>query len=237
MEKEFPILYLAGPEDMDRHVAISKGVPNSNLIAIDRDERNALYVRNGRNPVILGSALHVLKAWPDTRGVCAVMLDLCSGFTQENAQLIDAVHRRPFKGSVVMINMLRGRDQWSNPIRRSFAEFPVHELVSQLLTPHVSPSHRGLQMLATYAYVTLGKLYEYGGLERSENNAVRNFLSILWMLKPVFVSYKSGPQVFDTVVFEPWAGDMSATPCLRETAPMRRKLSAMLAVRTSRMAS
>lgn len=34
-EKEKLILYLAGPQDLDRKVALQKGVPDQNLVAID----------------------------------------------------------------------------------------------------------------------------------------------------------------------------------------------------------
>jgi hypothetical protein len=36
-EKENLILYLAGPQDLDRKVALQKGVPDQNLVAIPKD--------------------------------------------------------------------------------------------------------------------------------------------------------------------------------------------------------
>jgi hypothetical protein len=34
-EKQNVVLYLAGPQDLDRTVALQKGVPDQNLVAID----------------------------------------------------------------------------------------------------------------------------------------------------------------------------------------------------------
>jgi hypothetical protein len=47
-EKEKLILYLAGPQDLDRKVALQKGVPDQNLVAIDVVMENVLRVRQGR---------------------------------------------------------------------------------------------------------------------------------------------------------------------------------------------
>jgi hypothetical protein len=49
-EKEKLILYLAGPQDLDRKVALQKGVPDQNLVAIDVVMDNVTRVREEGAP-------------------------------------------------------------------------------------------------------------------------------------------------------------------------------------------
>ena len=62
-----PILYLAGSEDIDREVAIGKGVPAQNMIGIDRCRVNADRIRARGYPCLYGEAGDILEAWPEGR--------------------------------------------------------------------------------------------------------------------------------------------------------------------------
>ena len=116
-EKKHPILYLAGPDDLDRSIAIEKGVPPHNLIAIDRDRSNVKSVRRNKGIAIEADVLDLLWSWPDTQTVAAVMLDFCCGFTRDVIGTYDAMARRPFFKAPLMINLMRGRDADTNSFR------------------------------------------------------------------------------------------------------------------------
>lgn len=117
-ERTRPILYLAGPNDLDRAIAISKGVPPENLIAIDRDRMNVVATRKRGHVAIESDIADVLWSWPDNRPAAAVLLDFCCGVTRDTAGVLDAFQRRGLADAVVMVNFMRGRDAWSNHMRQ-----------------------------------------------------------------------------------------------------------------------
>ncbi len=58
-EKRLPVIYFPGPQDLDRIVAVSKGVPTHNLIAIDLSGKNVSRVRAFDGIAIEADARHV----------------------------------------------------------------------------------------------------------------------------------------------------------------------------------
>jgi hypothetical protein len=117
-EKTEPILYLAGPQDLDRWVAESKGVPSQNLIAIDTKQSNVLSVKRLGLPAIDADAQELLVAWPHSRAVCGVVLDFCSGLEEKVMwRTLSALLRSPFSGATIGINFMRGRDPSTNEYR------------------------------------------------------------------------------------------------------------------------
>lgn len=148
-ERTSPILYLCGRQDMDRDIAISKGVPDQNLIAIDLCMDNAESVRRSGRPSIAADVIDVLAAWPRHRRVAAVLLDFCHGFEDRlirgggyGTDLPTILCRAPFHESVVMINFQRGRDASTNDLRDLYIDnddpsipstFPKGFLVSTML--------------------------------------------------------------------------------------------------------
>lgn len=113
-----PVLYLAGPDDLDREVAISKGIANQNLIAIDRSDVNVSSVRKSKCPAINADVFQVLANWPESRFVSAVVLDLCCGLDRDDlGDTMNAFCRVPFQNSVIAVNLMRGRDGASNNMR------------------------------------------------------------------------------------------------------------------------
>jgi hypothetical protein len=156
-EKTEFVLYLAGPQDLDREIAISKGVPAENLIGIDWDQRNVKGVTGKRGCAVAGDALDVLWSWPENRPVCAVLLDFCSGIEFNNAAIYDAFEKKSLRNAVVMVNFMRGRDPWSNPIRDIQRQAGLMnplwcEDASGEMQIVADASHRGAQFLKFHAH-------------------------------------------------------------------------------------
>lgn len=233
-EQSEVILYLAGSEDLDRQIAIDKGVPHGNLVAIDRSITNVDTIRADLNAAVHGDALDILWSWPDNRRVCAVLLDFCSGIEFGNLGIFDAFQRRALRSAVVVINFQRGRDPWSNKLREAlrvagllkplWREGPGGEPVLML----GNVNHRAFQFLQFHAWDTLnvvaGKgstiLPQSGGddlkplvyVDQDAGKAHVAFVAavglILGTMKPVFFEYKSGSLTFDSAVFESYARGM-----------------------------
>lgn len=269
-----PILYLAGPQDLDRAIALDKGVPGQNLIAVDRDQKNIASVRAAKYPVIYGDIEDVIASWPISRPVCAVLLDFCAGFVQPTVDVYDLLERKPFRESVVMINMQRGRDSYSNVIREEFIGngedvFPWMQSVARWGYGSCGPAeglpdtHRGLQWL-TYHALDAAKVNERELTDAAQTTpgyqpGYEDALLLMFagnyfkFADPVFYSYKSGVLTFDSVVctnplrllshaakaeeithqFDDIAERQHAS---QRSVEMSRKIAAMLAVRTARLA-
>lgn len=163
-ERKYPILYLAGRMDLDRAVAESKGVPRENLIAVEKDRDAYLDLRRRGVPVIHGDLIDVLWSWSQNEPVAAVVADYCSGIVWRNAGLYDCFERAPLRGAEVVVNLLRGRDPYSNAIRGVLKAWGVTKIWKT--SPHRGrglPSdgqvqlhadaekHRGAQFVAWHA--------------------------------------------------------------------------------------
>jgi hypothetical protein len=263
LEKTQPILYLAGPDDNDRHVATSKGVPSQNLIAIDRDRANVERVKSGSNPALHSDIESVIKSWPSHRKVCAVMLDFCSGL--ENRYFLDLrepLARTPFAGAAISINFQRGRDKSSEDARQRLQSRRFMDLFSKV-PQHVrfisvwsqdEKNRAAMFMMSLILDLVDGVLFTLGAAKpRDVDPGVRArlFMNIVSVLKPTFHSYQSvteTPQsrrvvVFDSVVFSQiQLQDGSGIQTEIEDQIdygrdplLARRISATLAVRTARM--
>lgn len=191
-EKRECILYLAGPQDLDRTVAMSKGVPGVNLVAIDRAGANVTRARKSGGVAIQGDIHDVLWNWPESRPVCAVLLDFCCGLEVSAAFAMEAVMTRPsMRGVVMMANFMRGRDPSTNKLRSLMASYG-DEGGSYL---GVCARHRGLQALQLCWVNSM----------RRRGKPVEEWKRSVWVEfigrhSPVFRSYRSGPLVMDSVV-------------------------------------
>jgi len=225
-EKHQPILYLAGPQDMDRQIAIEKGVPPQNLIAIDRDTANVNSVRDGKAPAIQGDIIDVLWSWPESRPACAVMLDFCCGITWDVAGVYDAFQRKPLRNAIVMVNFMRGRDAWSNSMREMLSEAGLlvplwrHDDASgEMVCVHSDLKHRAYQFLFWNAFDTvqasmgLGSAQSDGGKNRyvfpepdADGNAEPEMAAMVSLvysgMRPKLFTYQSGALRFDSAVFQ-----------------------------------
>lgn len=252
-EQEQPILYLAGPQDLDREIAVEKGVPTQNMIAIDFSTQNVGAVRDKGLPALKGDVADVLGSWPESRPVCAVMLDFCCGLTMQAVDVFELFERRPLRDSVVMVNLMRGRDQWSNRIREwcggdgttNFLPWMACYAYGPLGPPGadcLSDKHRGLQFIAFHAidWVRVGSSAAF-----VDEIDIPTCADAFKRLRPHFFSYKSGALSFDSVIFEHYARGLDLpAEAEREVLANRRsnynpdvarRISATLAVRTARM--
>lgn len=262
-ERTHPILYLAGPEDIDRRIAVGKGVPNQNLIAIDIDEKNVNSVRSIAAPALHARANDVLRNWPESRPVAAVMLDLCCGLSEDALDSLDLLMRYPFRDAVVMINMLRGRDAWSNSLREWITRFdnmPIHFICGPKALEHCG-KHRGMQLMSLLSldlvdivfrgkdlsrFVDFGTLDEY--IEPEDRQAKCRLVIASHAHKdmdPQYWSYKSGALTFDSVVFHSVFRGVAGSDetwglngFIQDKDPeVARQIAAVMAVRTRRLSA
>lgn len=248
--KAWPTLYLAGPQDNDRAIAIAKGVPPTNLIAIDRYSPNVGRVRRAGGVAICADAIDVLWAWPAHRPVAAIALDFCCGLERDLArELVFVLCREPFANAVVWLNLLRGRDASTNFLRDD---------VEQIFDRRVK--HRGALFFYLMVLFAGHALNERGQLKPEITPDVIE-RAVARKRRPQFNSYKSrgddgGVNVYDSIVFDahpsgryyalrrqargkpPIPRDELYHPDLAAPAPAilraKRLVSAALAVRTMR---
>jgi hypothetical protein len=256
-EKTYPILYLCGPQDLDRLIATSKGVPNQNLIAVDRELRNVERVKGDGLPAIDADVTRVLKAWPLSKPVSAVSLDFCSGleFSLLEFGITDALVRDCYHKSVVMVNMMRGRDPSSNDYRKISERYGV--ILSGLMrtgsparfynTLSCDPKNRAVSLAFWIAGVLVGPLLRLHSLPIDAFDEM--YRRCMELMRPSFISYKSGHLVFDSVVFRPitlldlqtesfgaYLPSDEVEKDISADVSIARRLNALLAVRTRRIA-
>lgn len=257
--KHLPVLYLCGPQDLDRQIATSKGVPHQNLIAVDKRKMNSDRVRSEGHPAINADIAKLLQSWPATQPISAAVLDLCGGLTNIVCDLASAHFRSVFSGSVVAINLLRGRDAASNDWRDRVAEIAHEEGIP---VEHKNRSRMALMLYATHVgQCMLGR--NLSDMPRPQHEFLANLISHL--MQPQFFVYRSGTLVFDSVVFKAitvgdgenvtnaynrlkpshaprlqmkcwWKQDDVESLMLVDES-LRRRIVAMLAVRTRRLRS
>jgi len=111
-------IYLVGPEDLDRQVAIAKGFRNENLIAIDVEKENIARVRKAGGIGVCCDIADAILAWQQEQ-IDIVMADFCGGISTNLWRLLHSMIISQNVGghSVLCVNMLRGRDGQSNQLR------------------------------------------------------------------------------------------------------------------------
>lgn len=260
-EKTEFILYLAGQNDLDRQIAIEKGVPPENLIAVDRCKDNLMPIKAQGGCTLHENVVNILKSWPPERPVCAVLLDFCSGMEQWNYNLHRYFFNTAFQRAVVMVNFMRGRDAWSNDLRQSLARSGLLELFLNGKIPNPQ-KNRALHFVILAAATLAASADEQSCCSPSQlvEENIKSKLGeriLIIMAKSLtrFNTYKSGALTFDSVIFwtfskviddtmrklgmeKPYArlfGDHFDT-ALRPNRLIRtvRKVAAMFAVRTMR---
>lgn len=168
------VLYLAGHQDLDREIALSKGFSPHNLIAIEKDKKVLAELRRKKRLCIHGEFTDAVRSACINHKIDVVFGDFCCGLHDAFYLNMPFVSCHPnLSGSVFAFNFLRGRDKSSNFLR-------VPGLV---LSGTDSFRHRGGNYL--YWLYTLGYINEGGDC-----------------LNGVFNSYRSKTQIFDSLVFE-----------------------------------
>lgn len=116
------ILYLCGPSDIDREIAISKGISNENLIAVDFNESNISTIRKNNKLGIYGDLNSILRNWTPTYLVDVIDADFCCGLNKATIVfgwlLNFTMALAPY--SVISINLLRGRDKEFSKLREAY---------------------------------------------------------------------------------------------------------------------
>lgn len=208
------VVYLVGPDDLDRECAISKGLRSNNLIAVDVVESRVKAVRKDGGMAVNGSIQKVLCEWPKGWKIDALILDFCGGLTSDELllpTLLPACLGVSSK-TVVAINLLRGRDAASNTLRngtsykgrepwRLLAEMPG---VGKL--PEDCGKHRGFLASFVHWYTNTDGL-KGSEWAKSQSLSMNELATIGWKrMKASFNSYPSRSAAgatswFDSVVF------------------------------------
>ena len=224
------VLYLSGPDDFDRQVALRLGFRNENIIAVDTDPGNIAMVRRNGGIGIVGKLDEVIMAWRSDWPVDAVIADLCCGLSLESLMLIRSMLASIAvpQSAVVAVNLQRGRDAASNQFRSEV----------DAASPEGLEKHRG----RAFAVAMISE----SGTPGAARNAECIQLSRSWLAEgmPVLNSYKSRSVRMDSVVMRMPLRHKVATDCLTEYGqtslligrkPGRnvpKKLAALRAVRT-----
>lgn len=251
--RQATVLYLVGPHDFDREVALKKGFSNQNLIAVDTCKQYVENVRKQKNLAIQGRLQDILVAWPKDWKIDAVVADFTCGLDDQLLQ---------FQGSLVIskpghvaVNLQRGRDQASNTLRQDFrnfkqkykrkiASFGDDDLV-QRISDSVDSKHRGKQLYILMLNHCMNSVR--GVLDVNATAYCSMFYDIT---DPKFTSYRQSPQqpYMDSVVFTmPAAFNEMGYEKLEEfwvdwvgynqLPQMRRRIAALRAIRTMKHVS
>jgi hypothetical protein len=207
-------LYLAARTDLDSIEAIRQGFINENLIAVDTDLDVVKELRSRGRLAIQGDISEILTAWPGEYPIHVVVADFCGGLTDRtwsafggSTAMVGAVRE-----AVLAVNLLRGRDKSTARDTAAIAESMVCAEISKKSTSsgislrNYNPKHRGSQFYwCNYANV-MGALRVAGLEDRWKTNIVAR-----WRIKnndagDEIQTYRSGPQVFDSIVMRNLAG-------------------------------
>ena len=210
------VLYLCGPDDFDRQVALKKGFRHENLIACDLD--GVSHVRSGGGLGISCNLIDAISLWPKDWPLDVIIADFCGGITRESFDLALSVHWSPavHSGTVLSANFLRGRDAWVNEIRQKIPNHLSGSACQLVFPPGFSEKHRGC-VFAYWKYSwSWSEVLHYDdsrladmGIEIQRNrygtfiNGIPfdSFLAEYYRhANPEFYTYRSGVQYFDSVV-------------------------------------
>lgn len=186
--KNARILYLAGPQNADVTVAVSKGFDAANMIAVEADEVRAKALRSMGVNCVPADLNDVCFSWPSKHKVDVVVADFCQGLVGSTASIMNAMQRYPFQDAKLLVNMQRGRDAWSNPIRKSMQNIP----------------HRGKQwwMLQVISFAPID-IQNKGGEDSAAAKKARMEMEDIF--RPWYATYKGNRVYMDSVLVSmPW---------------------------------
>ena len=236
MRRDAVVAYLVGPDDLDRRAAVSKGFRNRNLIAIDMIHGHVEAVRGAGGVALKGSLVDLVAMWPRNLQLSGIVADFTCGLMNGAADLLVAVLKSYAmkRGTVLSVNMMRGRDPVSNGYRQSIADCIENADVDNCA---------GLE-ITTKALIKLGVVEKYAdpkkhrgfhwllGMVRDITDAIEGHTGIdtvggipmmsavLNQCDPRYYSYKSQTQIFDSVVTTFPITTNSDEPGMRPTREM-----------------
>lgn len=143
-------VYLAGEQNLDQGVALSKGFKPWNLIAVERDVVALETIRGGGALAVGGDFFDAVDAIAKKHRIDVVFGDLTCGFERHMISRISNFMCHPnMNETVFAFNLLRGRDPSTNDLRDMSADF--------VLAAAGDVKHRGAHVLI-HAYAHMGGL-------------------------------------------------------------------------------
>lgn len=211
-------LYFAAAQDLDRPVAIRKGINPNNLIAVERDIDSVKALRKKKVNVINGDLCAAIRDWSDTKpSINFINADFTCGITNSVRAFLALIFASDWvsHNGVVAFNLLRGRDKGLTELHQSL--FAENSIGSRIVMPKLlskkkqNEIHRG-QRLALAGLIHIGINLSVNLRFRKikgEDEAFRHrriYDTVIKFVKncsPVFYSYKSanGRNVMDSCVF------------------------------------
>jgi hypothetical protein len=256
LRKDAIILYLVGPDDLDREVALKKGFRNHNLIAVDIDLECVERVRKSGNLAIQGRIEDILVAWPDDWPIAAVLADFTCGLDKtliafQSSLLI--CRSIDYGHTVIGVNLQRGRDPASNPMRQGLRD-AIDAIERNIGKSWKSPSmwkegivnvlldgkHRGKQLITNFMF------HAWNSIKEHYDNVYEYARIFIKICNPAFYSYRQAINMpyMDSVVFTMPPGmaseynlglevfeDISG----RDALEIKGRIAALRAVRTMKM--
>jgi len=148
------VLYLAGEQNFDREIALSKGFLGHNLIAVERDRLAIQKIKDSGTLCVSGELSKVLMDC--TIETSLIVADFCSPICGEVLScLVNLVNNPRFKKCILAINLLRGREclpeDWQESIRGK---------------------HRGQAAFGIMFHLCLACFHRCGCVRISGNNAI-----------------------------------------------------------------
>lgn len=209
------VIYMPGPEDLDRKVARRYGFRDHNLIGVDRDSSLCRDLRKRGVTMINGDIIEVLAAWNPINLPDVILLDTCNalgvGFTQIMHLFICGNFLN--KNLVFGANVICGHDQlvmnWRDVqepavMGERFAYNPKRNLTAdmrKLVGIKPGEIHRGLVFAVWVGEYFLSKLSTSYSVINEINE--RHVNKILHVMDIEFDSYtsKNAKNRMDSVIF------------------------------------
>lgn len=201
--REALVLYLAGPDDLDRPLALARGFKPLNLIAVDRDAETVTRLRRSGALCVRGDMVDVVLSWPSDKPLGVILGDFCSGLEKRLWELAAYTALMPqFWDAVIAVNLQRGRDSTGTHLRAQWSELYGHSALGKT-------KHRGLLFAGEFAAwaFAIGKGLVAGdsdGLYMKDGGGDPNdeqFSLCVQATRPHFMSYRSGDALtFDSAV-------------------------------------
>lgn len=233
------VIYLPGDQDRDREVAAENGFDPRRMFAVDRDQQCVEHVRSRGGIAVRANMDHVLTS--NTAPLHLVHLDLMGGIT---AAAVDTVMAAVVAGTLqtggcVLLNLLRGRDCYTNRIRRIVKQkfsgsrlSKVQQRQLCLSSPHDLYKHRGFLM-----FKMLSAYLEEACTKDATKDKIQVFFHAHAM--PESYSYRSGALIYDSLIFTWPFPPRIVTALRRPTIPPaeKRRIAAFKALVSQRLSS
>jgi hypothetical protein len=205
------VAYLCGPDDLDRHVALQLGYLPENLLAIDKNAANIDSVRrNGGTGISCDLSKFLLSA--SGFHVDILLADFTWGITSNFFEFLISMFASDVisDDTVVVINLLRGRDSHSNFLRDLIAQYE-HKIAPQFKTMRSWQALWAASIVSAYPVLVFNNQHRSNLHEWLNINSFHKACDCFETRKYAYVNcmrssfkasgytYKSGPQYFDSI--------------------------------------